>query len=104
MENQAKNLAYVRAKNRVEKEKGFYTHLAIYIVVNLIITGFKVYGDLGSWEEFTNELTSIDVLSSWVVWGVFVILHFISFKYGQGWEERKIEQLMNKELSDNSKK
>ncbi|BAO74250.1 hypothetical protein WPG_0020 [Winogradskyella sp. PG-2] len=50
-----------------------------------------------------DKIISIDVLSSWVVWGIFLILHFISLKYGLAWEERKIEQLMNKELSNNSK-
>lgn len=103
MENRESNLKYIRAKNKVDKEKGFYSHLLIYILVNIGITVIKVWNDLDSWDSFTNELTTIDVLSSWVIWGIFLILHFISFKYGQGWEERKIQEFMNEELSDDSK-
>ena len=98
------NLKYIKAKNRVEKEKGFYSHLIIYVLVNTTITVVKVWNDLDSWDSFINEMKTINVLSSWVVWGIFLVLHFLSFKYGQLWEERKIEELMNKELSNNSEK
>ncbi|MDY2588118.1 2TM domain-containing protein [Winogradskyella aquimaris] len=97
------NLNYIRAKRRVEKEKGFYTHLIIYLMVNTILTFIKVWGDFNSWDSFVNEFLSIDVLSSWTIWGVFLILHFISFKYGTQWEERKIQEYMNEELFDDSK-
>ncbi len=93
------NLKYIKAKNRVEKLKGFYNHLVIYVIVNLVITGFKVSNNLDSWKDFTNELLSIDVLSVWTIWGLVLLIHFISLIFGQGWEERKIEELMNKELS-----
>ncbi|MBV7267891.1 2TM domain-containing protein [Winogradskyella sp. WHY3] len=101
MDNQ--NLKYIKAKNKVEKEKSFYTHIIIYLLVNLVITTFKVWNNLDSWGSFTNELISIDVLSVWAIWGIFLLLHFLSFKFGQGWEERKIEEFMNKELSNDSK-
>ncbi|WP_299522098.1 2TM domain-containing protein [Winogradskyella sp.] len=103
MKNQNSNLSYIRAKNKVEKERGFYTHLIIYVLVNVFITLLKVWNDLDSWESFTNELISINVLSVWVIWGIFLILHFLSFKFGGAWEERKIEALMNKELSNDKK-
>ncbi|MCA0132150.1 2TM domain-containing protein [Winogradskyella alexanderae] len=104
MEKKYSNLSYTRAKNRVEREKGFYTHLAIYLVVNVALTGFKVWGDLNNWDDFINALVSINVLSTWLLWGIFLGLHFLSVKYGQAWEERKIEQFMNDELSNNSRK
>jgi hypothetical protein len=103
MKIEASSLKYIKAKNRVEKLKGFYNHLAIYIIVNLIITGFKVSNNLDNWTNFKNDLFSIDVLSVWTIWGLVLLIHFISLTYGQGWEERKIEELMNKELSKNSK-
>ena len=103
MKPETSNLKYIRAKNRVEKLKGFYNHLVIYVIVNLIITGFKVSNNLDSWTSFKNDLLSINVLSVWSVWGVILLIHFISLKYGQGWEERKIEELMSRELSDKSK-
>ncbi|WP_296312656.1 2TM domain-containing protein [Winogradskyella sp. UBA3174] len=103
MKTEASDLKYIKAKNRVEKLKKFYNHLAIYIIVNIIITGFKVSNNLDSWANFINELLSIDVLSVWTIWGLVLLIHFISLVFGQGWEERKIEELMNKELSNNHK-
>ncbi|MEO1029932.1 MAG: 2TM domain-containing protein [Bacteroidota bacterium] len=104
MKNQNSNLNYIKAKNKVEKERGFYSHLIVYVLVNVVITILKVWNDLESWESFTNELISLNVLSVWGIWGIFLILHFLSFKFGGAWEERKIEELMNKELSNDSKK
>lgn len=103
MKNQDTNLSYIRAKNRVDREKGFYNHLIVYLVVNLVLTGFKVWGDIYNWDSFLNEMITINVLSTWVIWGIFLVLHFLSFKYGQAWEEHKIKEFMNDELSNNSK-
>ncbi|WP_431158652.1 2TM domain-containing protein [Winogradskyella poriferorum] len=104
MKKQNPNLSYIKAKNRVEREKGFYTHLVIYFTVNTVLTIFKVWGDLDSWDSFVQGFLTINVLSSWTVWGVFVVLHYLSIRFGQAWEERKIEQIMNDELSNNSRK
>jgi len=102
METKESNLKFIKAKNRVEKLKKFYNHLAIYIIINLIITGFKISDNLDSWDNFINELISIDVLSSWTVWGLVLLIHFISIAFFQGWEERKIEAYMNKENQKSS--
>ncbi|WP_037349341.1 2TM domain-containing protein [Sediminibacter sp. Hel_I_10] len=96
-------LKYNRAKNRVKKLRGFYNHVAIYFIINFIITGFKTYNYLDNWEMFFGRVVSIDVLSSWVVWGMMLLLHFLMVTYGLGWEERKIEQYMNEELNNDSK-
>jgi len=104
MKKQNSNLSYIKAKNRVDREKGFYTHLVIYFMVNIVLTIFKVWGDLDSWDSFVQGLITINVLSSWTLWGVFVVLHYLSVRFGQAWEERKIEQIMNDELSNNSRK
>ena len=103
MERQESFSKLHRAKNRVEKLKKFYNHLGIFVVVNLVITGFKLSDSLSSWDEFTNELLSIDVLSVWVVWGAILAIHAFSvFIFpvilGYDWEERKIEKLMEEEL------
>ena len=104
MKEDLSNLKYIKAKNRVEKLKGFYNHVVVYIIVNIIITGFKVSNSLQSWVSFKNDLLSIDVLSVWAVWGLVLLIHFTYLIFGQGWEERKIEELMNKELSKYTKK
>lgn len=104
MKTQESDLKYIKAKNRVEKLKGFFNHFVVYIIINLVITGFKMSNNLSSWKDFTSELLSIDVLSSWTIWGIILVFHFIALTFGRGWEERKIEELMNKELSKSSKK
>ena len=103
MKTEDQSLKYIKAKDRVEKIKSFYNHLVVYIIINLVITGFKLSNNLGSWNEFTDELFSIDTLSSWTIWGVMLLIHLFAITVGRGWEERKIEELMKKELSKNTK-
>lgn len=103
MKTEDQSLKYIKARDRVEKIKKFYNHLAVYIIINLIITGFKLSNNLGSWKEFTSELFSIDTLSSWVIWGIVLLIHLFAITVGRKWEERKIEVLMKKELLKNRK-
>ncbi|RNC86918.1 MAG: hypothetical protein ED556_05705 [Winogradskyella sp.] len=105
MKTKYSNSKYNRAKNRVEKLKSFYTHLAIYIIINTIITLFKVSFD--NWDRFSADFLTFDTLSSWVVWGFILLIHaFTVFVLpsilGYDWEERKIQKFMDEEL--NSKK
>ncbi len=102
-ETLSENLNYIKAKDRVEKLKRFYNHLAVYFIINTVITGFKVSSYLGSWDAFINRIITIDVLSSWAVWGVVLLMHLISVTLLQGWEARKIEALMRKEMSNKTK-
>lgn len=107
MKSQQKSDTFNRAKTKVEKLKKFYTHLAIFLVINSLITGINVSNSLGSWDAFTKDLLSFSTLSTWLVWGLILGVHAFSvFIFpsilGYDWEERKIEQLMDDEL--NSKK
>jgi hypothetical protein len=86
---------YVKAQKRVEDLKGFYGNLTSYVVVN---TGLLIF----------NLLTSPQNL--WFFypllgWGIGVAIHAMSvFNYmpflNQNWEEKKIQELMNKEKSN----
>jgi fatty acid desaturase len=82
----AKGKQYEEAKKQVLELKAFYTHLAIYLVVALLL--FVVdYSDAGNWWFY------------WPVigWGIFVVAQGISVaKFGVGWEEKKIKELMDK--------
>ena len=83
---------YQMAKERVQAIKGFYAHLTVYVVVNLLL--FAI-----------NMIVSPENL--WFIWplmgwGVAVALHAVSVfgfgrTFGADWEERKINELMNKE-------
>ena len=38
MNDSEKNIAYERAKERVKNEKGFYTHLTVFITINIAVS------------------------------------------------------------------
>ncbi len=86
---------YLKAQKRVEDLKGFYGNLTSYLVVN---TGLMIL----------NLITSPDRL--WFIypllgWGIGVVLHGMSvFNYmpflNRDWEEKKIQELMNKEKTN----
>ena len=83
---------YKRAKARVAELRGFYEHLAAYLVVNLMLI-------------VINLVTSPQSLwFYWVTifWGFAVIWHAVNVfgKYRvltKAWEEKKIKEIMEKE-------
>lgn len=85
--------AYKRARKRVEELRDFYSHLAVYLLVNLGL--FMI-----------NMATNRQVLwFFWplIGWGLAVLIHgttvLLEGPFGQRWEERKTRQLMEKERS-----
>lgn len=98
MENYNKDdYRYRTAKKKVKDIKGFYTHLVVYLFVNIAILVVSTR-DEGLWEgltEWTNYLTAF-------FWGIGIIAHWASvfgpnIFLGKDWEERKIRELMEKE-------
>jgi hypothetical protein len=79
---------YRRAKKRVEDLKGFYTHVAIYLIVN---TGLFLI----------NALTSDTWWFYWpmIGWGIGLAAHAVALfsegRFGRAWEERKMRELMD---------
>lgn len=85
--------AYERARKRVEDLRGFYMHLLVYFVVNLGLFLLDTLTPGGPW--FYWPL---------IGWGIGLLLHTVSVllegsQFSQGWEERKIHQLMDRERS-----
>lgn len=89
-------IKYIEARKRVKQMKGFYTHLIIFICVNLFIAYFN-YENLkpgASYFELKNFLTLF-------FWGIGLTAHGFSvfmpqFLFGKDWEEKKIHELMDK--------
>lgn len=88
---------YDRAKKRVKKISGFYSHLLVYIVVNLMLVVVN-YQQLAlgesyfKWQNFTTLF----------FWGIGLLAHGLSvfmpyMVLGKDWEERKIKELMEKD-------
>ena len=81
-----------RAKKRVEDTKGLYTHLGVYLIVNLAL--FAI-----------NMITNPDTLwFYWPLlgWGIGVALHVFAFVaegrlLGPEWEEKKLHEIVQRE-------
>ncbi len=88
------NEKYEKAKKRVEEIKGFYSHLIVYICVNIVLVIINLITSPGALWFF------------WPLagWGIGIIFHglgvFVFSKFpGKQWEERKIKEIM-KEMND----
>ncbi|WP_158728796.1 MULTISPECIES: 2TM domain-containing protein [unclassified Flavobacterium] len=81
------NLAYARAKERVERLKGFYGNLISYCIVIPIL----IIVNLSSPHPF--QWFWFPLLG----WGMGLTFHALeTFGYGKNWEEQKIQQILNK--------
>ena len=81
------NMAFMRAKDRVEKLKGFYGNLISYccVIPVLIFINLKTGGFQWFWFPMFG-------------WGMGVSFHAIeTFGYGKSWEEKKIQEILNKD-------
>lgn len=91
------DIQYQKAKRQVERLRGFYAHLFVYIAVNVMIVYYN-YTHLKpgeSYFQFKNFFTAL-------VWGIGLVAHaavvFLSkIPFFQDWEEKKIRELMEKE-------
>jgi uncharacterized integral membrane protein len=90
-------IKYQQALKRVKRIKGFYSHLMVYIVINvmLLIVNYKnsdANENFWRWQMFSTAL----------FWGIGLLGHALSvfmptMLIGKDWEERKIKELMEKE-------
>lgn len=99
---------YERAKQRVDQIRGFYNHLAAYVIINALLLLFK--------EKFTVILLSKSAIGdpeflNWVdwniygtpiLWGIILVIHgakvFGGFSiFGKKWEERQMRKFMEEE-------
>ncbi|MCT4699391.1 2TM domain-containing protein [Tenacibaculum haliotis] len=92
---------YILAKKRVEKIKGFYIHLVVYVLVNIFISGIIIFG-LTSEDQysFVEALTHFGTYSTWLFWGIGLFFHWLgvfgsNLFFGKDWEKKKIEQYMD---------
>ncbi|MCV6629028.1 MAG: 2TM domain-containing protein [Flavobacteriaceae bacterium] len=99
-QNTYKEEQYLRAKKRLDKEKGFYHHLLWYVLVNVFIIGMKWYHDSGDFWDFGTFATA-------VFWGIGLVIHaFNTFGvyvlFSKEWEERKIKEFIEKDKKGTS--
>ena len=83
-------IRYTEAKKRVKRLKGFYIHLAVYILVNIFIIANNM--------KETHDITNIENYWTAIFWGIGLAGHASSvflpnFIFGRDWEQRKIKEL-----------
>lgn len=84
---------YKAAKRRVKEIKGFYTHAAVYVLVNLFLLALNV--------QQRESVRNLDNFWTAILWGVGLLAHGLSIFlpqiiFGRDWEERKTRELMDK--------
>ncbi len=88
MENQD---AYNRAKERVEAKLGFYTHLAVYIIVGGLLVAIDIRTSPGyTWAQWP--------LMGWGIGVLFHALYVFVFRSRSAFTERMIEEEIGKDL------
>ena len=91
------NFEYETAKKHVKKIKGFYSHLIVFIAVNIMIIFLNLNNlDEGeSYFRFKNFMT-------FTFWGIGLLAHGLSvfgsnLLFNSKWEEKKIKEFMEEE-------
>jgi hypothetical protein len=88
--------ALERARKRAKDMRDFYRHVIIYVIV----CTFLVLIDLTESETvIADRFIGLD-WAYWPIfgWGAFVVLHGVStFSWFGGWEERKAQELYERE-------
>ncbi|HQW68718.1 MAG TPA: histidine kinase [Flavobacterium sp.] len=87
------NMAYAKAKDRVNQLKGFYGNLISYCFVIPILIFINLSTSKFQWFWFPM-----------LGWGMGVTFHALEvFGYGKTWEEKKIREILERENSQNNK-
>ncbi|CAL2084580.1 2TM domain-containing protein [Tenacibaculum sp. 190524A02b] len=98
--NLNKEEKYYKAKKRVEQLKKYYTHLVVYVVVNLFVSVKKIVRNLDNGETFQEAFFDLGTFILWIFWGIGIIYHTFNvfgfdFLLGKNWERNKIEEFMS---------
>ncbi|MFQ3296885.1 MAG: hypothetical protein ACI9JT_001807 [Polaribacter sp.] len=99
-DNYLQEQKYISAKKRVEALKGYYWHVAIYIVINLFLSSAQVIDGITENKSFVEIFSDFGMYGVWIAWGIGLVFHTlkifgIPFFLGKNWEERKIKEYMN---------
>ncbi|WP_340202602.1 2TM domain-containing protein [Ascidiimonas sp. W6] len=95
---QQDNYAYKEARERVKRLKGFYIHLAVFVVINsFILVNVYVrtlYNDETFWQ--------ISTFFTLIFWGIGLVFHAFGvfakeLIFTKEWEQRKLKEFMDKE-------
>ncbi len=89
---------YQMAFRRVKRIKGFYTHAAVYVIVNIYLILKHI--DMDNFDA--DKFWQFHTFSTAIFWGFGLFFHGFSvfgrdFIFSNDWEQKKIKELMDKE-------
>ena len=89
---------YQRAKKRVARIKGFYSHLTVYIVINIFIVIWTAV----IFKEVGEPPFQWTMLGTPILWGIGLAIHGLSvfggnWILGAKWEQRQIQKILEEE-------
>lgn len=101
MERNSNSKAYKKARKRVDDIKKFYKHFTVYLIINLVFIGRRIYNDIYSGDSVIEAFTDIGNYGFFFWWGFGLIIHGITVFgtpniFSKDWEDRKIDEYMNK--------
>lgn len=105
-----KEQQYIKAKKRVKAIKGFYIHLIVFVLVNIFISGIVIFGLMQNGYNFKEALTNFGTYSTWLFWGIGMFFHWLgvfgfnSIGFGSNWEEKKINEILDKQNDRDNKR
>ena len=107
MENNQNNKRQ-RAKKKIAELKGFYIHLTVFILVNIMVITASVLGRMANNESFIDAFFNFGTFSTFIFWGLGVLFHAAKvFTYNpffnRDWEERQIQKYMDKDRREAEK-
>ena len=102
MKRHIEDQKYLRAKTKVDRLRGFYIHVIVYVCVNAVITAIKIVKNLENGETLNEAIFDFATIALWLTWGVGIGFHAFSvygFDYflGKNWEEEQLRKFMDEE-------
>ncbi len=85
----SKAMSYEEAKERIQELRGFYSHLLVFVLINIFLVTVNLLTSWGDWWFYWPLLgwgVGVAAHGAWVFWGRGL--------WGKNWEERKIQELM----------
>ncbi len=101
IDNKDINRKYLRAKKRVEKLRKYYSHLTVYIIVNTVLSAYKIIFDLRGGDTLQEAIFDGNNFSLWFWWGIGIAFHTYNVFASnflfmtKNWEDKKIKEYMN---------
>ncbi|MBP92593.1 MAG: histidine kinase [Flavobacteriaceae bacterium] len=97
------NYLRLKAENKVKRLKGFYFHLLLYLMVNLVWFCVLLFSNhLSTYYEYGFWGMGYGHVSTAVIWGAILVVHYllisgINLSFSKKWEERKIQEFLEEE-------